>query len=212
MPWSKLQFGVRERLLLAFMGIGTFSIIAAASGFFSLSQVGNALTKITEDRVPQVLSLLKLSRQAETIVRSAPALIAVTAESDRSKVSKEINVEVAKLNALVEAITHSQQDNARVKLRVKNVAQLAKKLNSNLDKMGGLVKKRLASVSIRKERLKLLTRIHGTSLRLVSPGLKLLNVQTSGWNRNGISESKEPLTEKQKNLRALLMAWFRCRK
>ena len=56
--------GVRGRLLLAFLGISMFSLVAAASGLYSLSQVGGALSRITEQRVPEALSLLVSLRQA----------------------------------------------------------------------------------------------------------------------------------------------------
>ena len=50
---------VRGRLLFAFLGISMFSLVAAASGLYSLSQVGGALNKITEQRVPEALSWLE---------------------------------------------------------------------------------------------------------------------------------------------------------
>ena len=57
--------GVRGRLLLAFLGIAMFSLVAAASGLFSLTQIGGALARITEQRVPEALSWLELSRRVE---------------------------------------------------------------------------------------------------------------------------------------------------
>ncbi len=195
---EKINLGVRGRLLLAFLGIGAFSVIAAASGFFSLSQVGGALTKITEERVPQALSLLELSRQAERVVRAAPALLQVTSHSARVKVSEEIAVQVEQLNMLVERITDSQSESPQ--LLIKNITSQVEKFNTNLENLSKIVQQRLSAASIRKEKIKLLTRIHGTSLRLVSPGLKLLDSQTSNWNRNQISSGENPLTEKQTKL------------
>jgi hypothetical protein len=42
-PKKNALMGVRGRLLLAFLGISMFSLVAAASGLYSLSQVGGAL-------------------------------------------------------------------------------------------------------------------------------------------------------------------------
>lgn len=47
------ELGVRGRLLFSFLGISMFSLVAAASGLYSLSQVGGALDRITEQRVPK---------------------------------------------------------------------------------------------------------------------------------------------------------------
>ena len=50
-----------------------FALVAAASGFYSLSEVGGALKRISEERVPEALSWLELSRRVERVVRAAPA-------------------------------------------------------------------------------------------------------------------------------------------
>ena len=89
--------GVRGRLLLAFLGISMFSLVAAASGLYSLSQVGGALNKITEQRVPEALSWLELSRRVESVVRAAPALLVVKTDSARIKVSNEIDSQISQL-------------------------------------------------------------------------------------------------------------------
>ena len=190
-----IKFGVGERLLLAFLGIGAFSLIASASGFYSLSQVRGALTHITEERVPQALSLLELSRQAERVVSSAPALLVVTTVAEREKVAADIAVKVELLNALVQKINEAPGGNTN--LLVKNIASLVEKFNSTLESAGELVNKRLSTVSVRAERIKLLTRIHRTSIRLVSPGLKLLDAQTSVWNREETTSGEAFLSEKQ---------------
>jgi hypothetical protein len=78
-PQKTASLGVRGRLLLAFLCVSMFSLIAAVSGLYSLSQVGGALNRITEHRVPEALTWLELSRQVESVVRAAPALLAPTA-------------------------------------------------------------------------------------------------------------------------------------
>ena len=89
-PDKPASFGVRGRLLLAFLGISMFSLIAAASGLYSLSQVGGALNKITERRVPEALSWLELSRRVERVVRAAPALLSPAPETLRGPVARTV--------------------------------------------------------------------------------------------------------------------------
>ena len=96
-PKKIASMGVRGRLLLAFLGICMFSLVAAASGLYSLSQVGGALTKITEQRVPEALSWLELSRRVERVVRAAPALLVVKTDGERIKVSNEIASQIAQI-------------------------------------------------------------------------------------------------------------------
>src|SRR5262245_5122202 len=72
------RFGIRGRLLLAFLGIGALALIAAAAAVFALVQVGNVVDQITERRVPTTLAPLELSRQAERVAAAAPAFLAAT--------------------------------------------------------------------------------------------------------------------------------------
>ena len=101
-PKKFASMGVRGRLLLAFLGISMFSLVAAASGLYSLSQVGGALNTITEQRVPEALSWLELSRRVESLVRSAPALLVVKTDSARIEVSNEIASQIAQLEPFLQ--------------------------------------------------------------------------------------------------------------
>ncbi len=99
--------GVRGRLLHAFLGISPFVVIAAAAGLYSFGEVGKALGRITEERVPGALASLELSRQAERTVVAAPALLAVRSEEQLQQVSGGIQAEVGKLERLLEALRQS---------------------------------------------------------------------------------------------------------
>ncbi len=94
--------GVRKRLMLAFLGISMFSLVAAASGLYSLSQVGGALNKITEQRVPEALSWLELSRRVESVVRAAPALLVVKTDNARIEASNEIVSQIAHIELFLQ--------------------------------------------------------------------------------------------------------------
>ncbi len=88
--------GVRARLLLAFFGISGFAILAAAAGIFAFRQVGDRLELIGA-RVPLVVSSLEISRAADRLIASAPALLAVATTKDRDDVSKRMRPEIDRL-------------------------------------------------------------------------------------------------------------------
>jgi adenylate cyclase len=78
------RMGVRGRLLLAFLGISAFALIAATAAMYSFSEVGGVLGRITEERVPAaLLDSLEMSRQAERIVAAAPKLLGVSSADHR---------------------------------------------------------------------------------------------------------------------------------
>ena len=66
------RLGVRGRLLLSFFGISAFAVIAAATAMYSFLEVGKALERIIEFRVPSAIASLQLSRQAERNRRRGP--------------------------------------------------------------------------------------------------------------------------------------------
>src|ERR1700675_1609277 len=77
--------GVRARLLLAFFGISGFAVLAAAAGIYAFRQVGERL-ELIDARVPQVVSSLEISRAADRLIASAPALLAATTTKERDEV------------------------------------------------------------------------------------------------------------------------------
>src|SRR5215475_12085884 len=137
----KLIFGVRARLLMAFLAICLLSLVGTVFGFLSLSQVGRSLGRITGEQVPHALSWLELSRQAERVVRAAPALLAVTTEDERAQVSTEITAQAVELNnLLLQTGSYAAADNARTEAKVQ---PLVKQFNQNLADLEDLVKKRI---------------------------------------------------------------------
>ena len=94
------RMGVRGRLLLSFLGISAFALIAAGAAMYSFSEVGGVLDRITEERVPAALDSVELSRQAERIVAAAPKLLAVEKAEEQERVSGEIAGEVERLEQL----------------------------------------------------------------------------------------------------------------
>ena len=193
---NKKAVGVRGRLLLAFLSISMFSLIAAFSGLYSLSQVRDALDKITQQRVPEALTWLELSRKIETVVRAAPALLNVTTESARVKVSEEISREIEDLEPLLERIIHSEIDNDLSP----DVIRFASAVSRNLESLNELVKKRLSIVSHEEKLLRELTQANNIAQRILSPSERILNAQRADWYRTGENKEDGQLSKDQLEL------------
>ena len=99
----RAPLSVRWRLLLAFLGISAFAVLAVGGGHLRVSALWRmCFERITEQRVPSAFTALQLSRQAERIVTAAPS------PADRSlkrkqhrEVSAAITTEVNRLEALL---------------------------------------------------------------------------------------------------------------
>jgi signal transduction histidine kinase/DNA-binding response OmpR family regulator len=75
---SSGRFGLRGRLLLAFIVISLFVIAAAAAGLYALGVVEQSLRKVTVETVPSALAAAELSREAESIVATASTVASAT--------------------------------------------------------------------------------------------------------------------------------------
>lgn len=173
--------GVRGRLLLAFLGISMFSLVAAASGLYSLSQIGGALNKITEQRVPEALSWLELSRRVESVVRAAPALLVVKTDSARNEVSNKIASQIAQLEPFLQRSRNYEKEDE--KTATTQVMKLFADMTENLVSLDELVKKRLSIVALGKKRIRDLSRANSIAQRMLSPGERILGAQMADWNR-----------------------------
>ena len=163
------RLGVRGRLLMAFFGISAFAVVAAATAMYSFLEVGKALDKITQQRVPLALSSLELSRQAERIVAAAPALLTVSTPTQREQLSAKIAAEIERLDALVSNLQGSS-DAAVLELIERDVAQM----RANLEALDALVAGRLEAGEHKSELLKRLLSTHNAAQRLITPGLMVV--------------------------------------
>ena len=174
------RLGVRGRLLLAFLGISAFAVIAAAAAMYSFDEVGKVLGRITQQRMPAALASLELSRQAERIVTAAPAFLAATTRTQHQEVSQTIAAEVERLDALMAELKGGA---AIARDALAAVAPSIQGLQRNLTALDGLVASRL-EVAERKEQL--LRRLSGTNIatqRLVAPGVLVMDSKLAEYRR-----------------------------
>jgi len=100
--------GVRWRLLVAFLGISAFAVLAAAASMWAFLELGRVVERTTEERAPAALALLELSRQAERIAAAASALLAAPNETGRAQVASDTRTQLASLEAILALLTTPQ--------------------------------------------------------------------------------------------------------
>jgi adenylate cyclase len=172
------RMGVRGRLLLAFLGISAFALIAAAAAMYSFSEVGGVLGRITAERVPAALDSLELSRQAERIVAAAPKLLAVPSREEQGAVSGEIAGEVARLHQLHQSLK-GQVDRASLEALRGDIGQMA----ANLSGLDGAIAERLALAQEREAVMRRVLNTARTARRVSEPGQALIESKLAEWRR-----------------------------
>ncbi len=179
-----VHLSVRWRLLLAFLGISAFAVLAAATGTYAFRQMTYVIERITEQRVPSALAALDLSRQAERIVAAAPTLLTARSQAQYQEISAAITGEVERLESLLAQI-RSDVDPAAVAAMEPAVEGLRR----NLTALAGLVAGRL-TVSARKDAL--LQRLSNAAVaaqRLIAPALVVLDSKFAASRRMDFGES-----------------------
>ena len=135
---KRWNLGVRGRLLLAFFGISAFAVLAAAAGIYAFRQVGDRL-ELIDARVPQVVSSMEISRAADRLIASAPALLAATTTKERDEISNRMRPEVDRLIiGLVDIERGGTAGEAAITIQL-----LVSSLRSNLAELENLVGLRL---------------------------------------------------------------------
>ena len=166
--------GVRARLLLAFFGISGFAILAAAAGIFAFRQVGDRLELIGA-RVPLVVSSLEISRAADRLIASAPALLAVATTKDRDDVSKRMRPEIDRLTiALNDVVRAGMAGDAPIAIEL-----LVASLRSSLVELESLVGLRLKSRDRLAGLLQSVFQANQETQRLFAPWFQVMAMQIS---------------------------------
>ncbi len=135
------RFGVRGRLLLSFVGVSAFAMLAAATAMYSFLQVGNAVDRITEQRVPLALDSLELSRQVERIVAAAPELLAVSTPEQHAQTSSEIDAQLERLDTLLTNLKTGVIDDSAIN----SIEHDVNWLRLNIRNLDGLVASQISS-------------------------------------------------------------------
>lgn len=133
------RLGVGGRLMLAFLAISAFAVLAAAAATYPLKEIGRVLDRITQQRMPVALASQDLSRQAERIVAAAPALLTVSDPAEHRQLSRRIAAETDRLGQLLSDLQMNETDSATLN----SMEQSVDRLRVNLGALDNLVAERL---------------------------------------------------------------------
>jgi signal transduction histidine kinase len=91
---ARFRYGLRERLLLSFIAISGFAVIAAVVGNYAFYAIGEALRQVTDKSVPPAIATLELAQRTERIVAAGPALLAATNNAEFAATSSAVELEL----------------------------------------------------------------------------------------------------------------------
>jgi signal transduction histidine kinase len=169
--WVPLRRGVASRLLLAFLGISGVAVVGAGVAVFSFRDIGDALHRITANRVPAALASLEVSRQAERIVSAAPALLSAATGAAHAEISRKIAAEMQELAALLEGLENRGADG----VALGSMRSAVSRLRINLESLDKLVADRMVVTELKRGHLSNALFAHNESQKLLTPWLQIVD-------------------------------------
>jgi methyl-accepting chemotaxis protein len=148
-------FGIRAKLFLAFGGVASLTVVAAAVAMFSYNNVGATLRGITEDNLPAMALSLKLAKSSAEVASAAPAVLAAGDVRQRDAAVAALAANQHALDEVIDALAATGSGTqATVGLR-----QTAGEMHGNFDRLSAAVGQRLA---LRDQRLAMAAAIRAT--------------------------------------------------
>jgi len=167
--WSRL--GVRWRLLLAFLAISAFAVIAAVAAMYSFQRVGDVLDMITHDRVPAVLASQQLTRQAEKIVSAAPALITAKTFDEYEAEYKRLSKNLIELKSVMSTLHRLDIDSKSLT----KLERFVTALRANFSNLNTMIRSNRAILERGNELLQILSATDIAFRKLLVPLLQVMD-------------------------------------
>ena len=122
--------GLRGRLLLAFVAISIFVVVAAAAGLYAVGQVERSLAR-TLRTVPVALDARELLRKSEKIIGIGPRLASATSTKEVEALSTRLRDELAETSEILARLRDTSLDLDPLN----EIEEVMIQLNKNLDLM-----------------------------------------------------------------------------
>ena len=128
MAHSDARFGVRGRLLAAFLGISALALLGAIAALLTFAETGRVFDRVTRERVPSTLAALELSRSAERLALFAPRLVADETMIEQLRTDRAVRMHLAALDTLFSEVKTNHTDIALVAEIEKPVLEIRRNL------------------------------------------------------------------------------------
>jgi signal transduction histidine kinase len=174
-------------LLLAFLAISGFSVLAAAAAIYAFRQVGERI-EVVDTQLAPALTSLEVSRSAERIIAAAPALLAAADTARRDQVASELRAELSRLN---EKLLELNRDNAAAEL-LGTIEQSVGWLSANLVALEDLVARRLVASDGLGRQQRRIRETQDETQRLLAPWLMVIEGQIAR-SMDGLRRAAAPL-------------------
>lgn len=115
--------GLRGRLLLAFVGISMFAVVAGLSGQYAFDAVTKAFDR-TGATIPPALAAVELTRETEQVLSAGPRMMNAATEEEVEGLSRLAASDLSNVGRLVDQLRSATIDPKVLQDLLSNVARL----------------------------------------------------------------------------------------
>src|SRR5262245_17511797 len=147
---ARAGYGLRGRLLLSFIAISSFAVIAAVVGYYMFHTIGRALRELNDGSLPPAIVSLELAQRSERILAVGPTLLGVSSANELAgerfaldqefKEAAEVIAELSKTKVSRTQRTECQTAFAQVSVNVTDLIAITQKRIASVDRKAELVR------------------------------------------------------------------------
>ena len=165
------RLGVRACLILAFVGISGFAVLATVAAMYSFQVVQTLMDQITEERVPTALAAQELSSRVGRILAETPTLLAADTPSERSQIWNRIGTEIETIDNLLLLL----RDQRFLAGTLASLNHVLDSLRSNLFSLNTLVGERIVLAHSKAILLEEMLKEHEEAMTVLGPWIINVN-------------------------------------
>jgi len=185
------RFGVRASLLLAFVVISGFAVLATVAAMYSFQRVQTLFDKITEQRVPTALAAQELSSRVGRILAETPTLLAASIPLERSQIWTRIGTEIEAIDNLL-LVLRNRGFPADILTSLNHVLD---SLRSNLFSLYTLVGERIVLAETKATLLDEMLKEHEETMTVLGPWIINVNNDVRR-QRAAVDDSRLPAADR----------------
>lgn len=193
------RFGVRASLILAFVIISGFAVLATVAAMYSFQRVQTLLDKITEQRVPTALAAQELSSRVERILAETPTLLAANAPPERLQIWSRIGAEIDAIDNLLLLL----RNRGLPADTLASVSHVLDSLRSNLFSLFTLVGERIELAKSKAILLDDILKEHEETMAVLGPWIINVNNDVRR-QRTAVDDSRLPAMDRSSSEKELI--------
>ncbi len=159
------QFGIKVKLFLAFFSLAGLTALASVIAWYVFHNIDRAVTRVTVESVPGIVSALSAAEKSAEIAATAPALMAVGSQEERV-------LEEAKMEERARALVTLIKDLIASKLSPEKALALSKieqEVAAKIKELNTAVERRLRFEAERQTAVRGLSAAHANFLITIEP-------------------------------------------